>query len=85
MKFVTKNLSANDWRDFLRKINLGEGANTNIIKALLALTVSFDNMIPDNYELMKINYNAYKEMREYIFINLGLSNYFNFILINLDV
>ena len=29
-------------------------------------------MIPDEYELLKGNYNAYKEMREFIFTNLGL-------------
>ena len=70
LKFVTKNLSATDWREFLSRISLGEGANINIVKALLALTVSYDNMIPDDYDLLKKNYHNYREMREYIFINL---------------
>ena len=74
LKFVTKNLSATDWREFLSRISLGEGANTNIVKALLALTVSYDNMIPDDYELLKKNYHNYREMREYIFNNLQLNS-----------
>jgi hypothetical protein len=48
LKLITKNLSAKDWRDFIRRIKFGEGANLNIINALLALTVSFDNMIVDD-------------------------------------
>lgn len=72
LKFVTKNLSANDWREFLITINLGEGANINIVKSLLGLTVSFDNMIADDYEKLKKNYNSYYEMRKYMYQNLGL-------------
>jgi hypothetical protein len=30
-------------------------------------------MIPDDYDELKINFNTYKEMRDYIFVNLGLS------------
>ena len=74
LKFVTKNLSATDWREFLGHIRLGEGANKNIIQALVALTVSFDNMIPDDYELLRKNYHNYREMRAYIFGNLALNS-----------
>jgi hypothetical protein len=70
LKFVTKNLGAIEWKEFLSTINLGSDTNKDIILGLLAMTANFDHMIPSDWDKLKANYCVYRDQRASLFENI---------------
>ena len=73
LKLVCKNLSANDWKEFLDLIKIGDNSNPKILKSLVCIFSTYDNNVERNKESLKINYNHSREMRSFLFEDLNLS------------
>ena len=48
LKLVCKNLSSNDWKEFLEIIKIGDNSNPKLLKSLVSNFSTYDSSIDRN-------------------------------------